>query len=96
MSPTLSIETNPQLAAAEAEKQALNDVILLVFIKKRTTICFLCLREERLLLIKRISKFTSLRDLTKHFKRKHLAYIKEGDRLKYKVCQIRLEHQQHL
>jgi hypothetical protein len=35
-------------------------------------------------------------DLTKHFKRKHLANIKEGDRIEYKVCQIGLEYKKHL
>jgi hypothetical protein len=43
--------------------------------------CFLCLGEQSLLFEKRIYKFASPGDLTKHFKRKHLAYIKEGDRL---------------
>jgi hypothetical protein len=92
----LLIETNPQLVAAEAKKQALNNAILLVFIEKRTTTYFLCLREERLWLANYISKFVSLRDLTKHFKRKHLAYIKKGDQLECKVCQIRLQYKQYL
>jgi hypothetical protein len=96
VSPMLSMETNPQLAAAEAEKQALNDAMLLVFTEKRTTTCFLCLGEERLRLANRISKFASPGDLTKHFKRKHLAHIKEGDRLECKVCQMGLQHKQHL
>jgi hypothetical protein len=82
----LSKETNPQLAAAEAEKQALSDAILLVFIKKRTTNCFLCLGEQSLRFEKHTYKFASSGDLIKHFKRKHLAHIKEGDRLKCKVC----------
>ena len=79
VSPTLSMETNPQLAAAEAEKQALSDAMLLVFTEKRTTTCFLCLGEESLPFEKRTKKFASPGDLTKHFKRKHLAHIKEGD-----------------
>ncbi|KAH7306158.1 C2H2 finger domain protein [Rhexocercosporidium sp. MPI-PUGE-AT-0058] len=58
-SPIPSKETNPQLAAAEAEKQALSDAILLVFTEKRTTTCFLCLGDPG--------------DLIKHFKRKYLA-----------------------
>jgi hypothetical protein len=96
VSPTLSKETNPQLAAAEVENQALNNAMLLVFTEKRTTICFLCLGEENLRLKKRIKKFASPGDLTKHFKRKHLAHIKEGDRPKCKVCKIGLRHKQHL
>jgi hypothetical protein len=60
--------------------------MLLVFIEERTTTYFLCLGEERLLLVKHISKFASLGDLTKYFKRKHLAYINKEDRLECKVC----------
>jgi hypothetical protein len=89
-SPTLSKEANPQLAAVKAKKQALSDVMLLVFTEKRTTTCFLYLREQSLPFKKRTYKFTSPGDLTKHFKRKHLAHIKEGDRLKYKVCRMGL------
>jgi hypothetical protein len=79
-------EANLQLVATEAEKQALSNAILLVFTKKRTITCFLYLKEQSLLFKKHTYKFASLRDLIKHFKQKHLAYIKEGDRLKCKVC----------
>ncbi|KAH8746820.1 hypothetical protein F5882DRAFT_312198, partial [Hyaloscypha sp. PMI_1271] len=51
---------------------------------------FLYLGEQNLLFEKRTYKFTSPGDLTKYFKRKYLAYIKEGDRLRYKVYQIGL------
>ncbi|KAH8759530.1 hypothetical protein F5882DRAFT_431795 [Hyaloscypha sp. PMI_1271] len=95
-SPMPSKEANPQLAAAEAEKQALSDAILLVFTEKRTTTCFLCLGEQSLPFEKRTYKFASPGDLTKHFKRKHLAHIKEGDRPKCKVCRMGLQHKQHL
>jgi len=89
-SPTPLKETNPQLVAIKAEKQALSNAILLVFKKKRTITCFLCLKEQSLLFEKRTYKFASLRDLTKHFKQKHLAHIKEGDWLKCKVYQMGL------
>jgi Protein of unknown function (DUF3435) len=95
-SPMPSKETNPQLAAAKAEKQALSNAMLLVFTEKRTTTCFLCLGEQSLPFEKRTYKFASPGDLTKHFKRKHLANIKEGDQLECKVCQMGLEHKMHL
>jgi len=85
-----SKEANLQLVAAKAKKQALSDAILLVFTKKRIITYFLCLREQSLPFKKRTYKFASPGDLTKHFKRKHLAHIKEGDRLKCKVCRIGL------
>ena len=95
-SPMTSKETNPHLAAAEAEKQGLSNAMLLVFTEERTTTCFLCLGEESLPFEKRTYKFASPGDLTKHFKRKHLAHIKEGDQLRCKVCRMGLQHKQHL
>jgi len=95
-SPIPSKEVSPQLAAALAEKQALSDAMLLVFTEKRTTTCFLCLGEQSLPFEKRTYKFASPGDLTKHFKRKHLAHVKEGDRLQCKVCRMGLQHKQHL
>jgi hypothetical protein len=95
-SPTPSKETNPQLRAAEAEKQALSAAMLLVFTEKRPTICFLCLGEQGLRFEKRTKSFASPGDLTKHFKRKHLANIKEGDRIGCKVCRMSLQHKPHL
>jgi len=76
VSPTLSKETDPQLRAAEAEKQALNTAMLSVFIEKRTIVCFLYLGEPSLPFEKRTKKFKSPEDSTKHFKRKHLSNIK--------------------
>lgn len=70
-----SKKTSLQLTVAQAKKQALNNAILLVFTEKKTTICFFCLRKQSLSFKKRTYKFASLRDLTKHFKQKHLAYI---------------------
>lgn len=95
-SPMTSKETIPHLAAAEAEKQALSNAMLLVYTEKRTTTCFLCLGEQSLPFQKRTYKFASPGDLTKHFKRKHLANIKEGDRLECKVCRMGLQHKHHL
>ena len=95
-SPTPLKKTNLQLAATEAEKQALSDAMLLVFTEKRTITCFLCLGEQSLPSEKRTYKFASPGDLTKHCKRKHLAHIKDRGWLESKVCRIRLQHKQHL
>ena len=54
--------------------------MLLVFIKERIITYFLCLREQSLLFERRTYKFINLGDLTKQFKRKYLAHIKEADR----------------
>ncbi|KAI9761205.1 MAG: hypothetical protein M1840_002005 [Geoglossum simile] len=86
----------PQLVAADAEKQALNTAMLLVFMEERPTICFIYLGEASLLFEKRVYSFASPGDLTKYFKRKHLSNIRGGDWIKCKVCRISLEHKMHL
>lgn len=86
----------PQLAAAAAEKQALSAAMLSLFADKRPTICFLCLGKQSLRFKKRVKAFASSGDLTKHFKRKHLFNIREEDRIGCKVCQMSLQHKQHL
>jgi hypothetical protein len=47
-----------------------------VYKENRLKICFLCLGNEELLLSDSIHSFSTLRDLSKHFGRKHLQYIK--------------------
>ncbi|CAG8980240.1 hypothetical protein HYALB_00009822 [Hymenoscyphus albidus] len=91
-----SKETNPQQESAEAEKQALSAAMLLVFTEKRPTICFICLGEENLPFEKRVYLFASPGDLTKHFKRKHLSNIREGDRVGCNICRMSLKHKMHL
>jgi hypothetical protein len=94
--PTQAKEACPQLVAANAEKQALSAAMLLVFKENRPTICFVCLGEGSLPFEKRVYSFASPGDLTKHFKRKHLANIREGDWIGCKVCRMSLEHKMHL
>jgi Protein of unknown function (DUF3435) len=94
-SPTPAKETCPQLVAAAAKKQALSAAMLSVFQDKRPTICFLYLGEQSLSFEKRVKSFASPGDLTKHFKRKHLANCK-GGRIECKVCQMTLQHKMHL
>ena len=62
-----------------------------MFTKKRITTCFLCLGEQSLPLEKRTYKFAIPGDLTKHFKRKHLAHIKERDRLRSSQTRIQFQ-----
>lgn len=60
-----------KLVAIDTKKQALSAAILLVFIEKRPTICFVCLGEASLPFKKHMYSFVSPGDLTKHFKQKH-------------------------
>ncbi|KAI9763719.1 MAG: hypothetical protein M1839_006317 [Geoglossum umbratile] len=94
--PTQAKGACPQLVAVDAEKQALNAAMLLVFTEERPTICFVCLGEASLPFEKRVYSFASPGDLTKHFKRKHLSNIRGGDWIGCKVCRMSLEHKMHL
>jgi hypothetical protein len=66
--------------------------------KERPRICFICVGKALCLppddpeIENLIHEFHAPGDLTKHFKRKHLANIKEGDRLECKVCQMPLQN----
>jgi hypothetical protein len=81
---------------ADRAKQALETAMLAVFKENRPTICFLCLGNEKLLLSKRVFSFSSPTDLGKHFRRKHLSQIKDGEKIGCKVCKMSLEHKMHL
>jgi hypothetical protein len=80
----------------DAEKKALSAAMLLVYTKKRPTVCFVCLGKGNLPFEKPIYSFATPGDLTKHFKRKHLANIRPGDYVRCKVCQISLKHKMNL
>ena len=79
-SPLPSPDADPQVMAAIAEEQALSTAMLLVFTGKKPLICFVCLGRKSLPFDKRVYAFASPGDLTKHFKRKHLSQIKEGQK----------------
>ena len=69
----------------DLDEQALEAVRVSVYKEKRPRICFVCLGEN-LLIEQRIQEFSTPGDLSKHFRRKHLQHIKEGDSLGCKLC----------
>ena len=77
------------------EDEALKAVMLSVYIKKRPKTCFLCLGEDLPLNV-RLYSFSLLSDISRHFKRKHLKHIKEGEAPKCKLCKMTLAHKIHL
>lgn len=85
-------EDAPQL---DLDKEAIEAAKVSVYKEKRPTICFVCLGEN-LPTDQRIHSFHSSTDLSKHFKRKHLEPIEEGDSLGCKLCQVSLAHKMHL
>ncbi|KAF2184180.1 hypothetical protein K469DRAFT_580926, partial [Zopfia rhizophila CBS 207.26] len=79
----------------DLDEQALEAAKVSMYKEKRLRIFFLCLGEN-LPIERRIQEFSTLGDLSKHLKRKHLQYIKEGDSLRCKLCQVSLAHKMHL
>ncbi|KAK1840387.1 C2H2 finger domain-containing protein [Colletotrichum chrysophilum] len=71
--------------------------------KQRPRRCFICIGQamdlppddkDRLDDLAR--EFYTSNDLTKHFRRKHLSKVTDGNRVGCKVCDITLEHKMHL
>ncbi|KAF2177343.1 hypothetical protein K469DRAFT_742556 [Zopfia rhizophila CBS 207.26] len=79
----------------DPDKEAIEAAKVSVYKEKRPTICFICLGED-VPMDQRIQEFSTPGDLSKHFKRKHLKHIKEGDSLGCKLCQVSLAHKMHL
>lgn len=88
-------DADPQVMVAAAENQALSAAMLSVFTENRPLICFVCFGWKVLLFEKSVHKFESPGYLTKHFKRKHLFQIKEGQRPECNGCPMQLKHKIH-
>ena len=77
------------------EEEALEKAMLAVYQEKRPTFCFWCVGLKRAPMRKRLHRFSTPSDLSKHFRR-HLAKIKDGERPKCGVCELTLDHKMHL
>jgi hypothetical protein len=81
------------------EDEALKAAMLSVYVKdekERPTICFMCLGNEKAPFNTRVYSFSSPSDLSKHFKRKHLRPITEGQTLGCELYKMSLDHKMHL
>jgi hypothetical protein len=83
-------------ARLDPDEEALEAAKVAVYKETRPRICFVCLGNKKLPTEWRIYPFYSSGDLTRHFKRKHLQHIKEGDQLGCKLCQVPLKDKMHL
>ena len=70
----------------EGDKNTLEATKVLVYKEKRPTICFVCLSNESLPIERRTYPFRTPGDLSKHFKRKHLANVREEESLRCSLC----------
>ncbi|KAF2174839.1 hypothetical protein K469DRAFT_612988, partial [Zopfia rhizophila CBS 207.26] len=74
----------------------LEEAIVSVYREKRPTRCWQCVGKKNLPIEQRTRKFCSPGDLTKHFKRKHLRHIREGDSLVCELCKVSFINKMHL
>lgn len=88
--------TLPTKSKLRYDKEALEAAKVLVYKDKRLKICFLCLRNKRLPLAQRIHSFSTLGNLTKHFRQKHLKNIKNSKGLSCSLCKVFLADKKHL
>jgi hypothetical protein len=78
------------------KEKALEEAKVSVFKDKRPNVCFLCLGNKRLPLAQRIRPFSTLGDLSKHLRRKHLQCIKSGEGLSCNLCKVSLPDKMHV
>jgi hypothetical protein len=90
----------PVIQAADLARSALDIVlsraILLIKTDKRPTLCFLYLGNPVLPIRKKVVLYATPSSLTRHFLRKHVRKLKEWDQIDCWMCDVRLEHRQHL
>ncbi|KAH7119589.1 C2H2 finger domain protein [Dendryphion nanum] len=67
-----------------------------VYKEKRPTICFVCLGDESVPAEQRLHSFSTSTDLSKHFKRRHLAYIGKAESFTCRLCRICLDGKMHV
>jgi len=63
---------------------------------KRPTICFLCLGNPALPIRERVVTYATPGSLTRHFNRKHVSKLEEWEPSICWMCDVKLEHRQHL
>jgi hypothetical protein len=89
----IALSTKSQL---RYNKEALEAAKVLVYKEERLKICFLCLSNKRLLLAQRIYFFSTLGNLTKYFRQKHLKNIRSSEGLSCNLCKVFLADKKHL
>ncbi|KAI3532108.1 C2H2 finger domain-containing protein [Colletotrichum abscissum] len=77
--------------------------VFITHAKERPKRCFVCIgqaldlpSDDRGQLDELTHEFYTSNDLTKHFRRKHLSKVADGDRSECKVCKMTLDHKMHL
>ena len=76
------------------EPDALSKAIRSIKGEKRPTIYFVCLGNPSLTLRERVVSYTTPGSLSRHFLRKHVNKLEEGEQIDCRICDIKLEHRQ--
>jgi hypothetical protein len=85
----------PAKNRSEYKSEALEAAKVSVYKDTRPRICFVCLGNKKLPTDVRTYSFYTSGDLSKHFKRKHLQHVKEGESLRCELCQVPLKSKMH-
>jgi hypothetical protein len=90
----------PTIQAADLAQStsdaSLRRAILSIKTDKRPTICFLCLGNPGLTIRERVVSYATAGSLSRHFLRKHVRKLEEWEQIDCRICDVKLEHRQHL
>jgi hypothetical protein len=75
--------------------QVLEAAKVSVYKERRPKICFVCLGNENLPIELRTYSFHTPGDLSKHFKRRHLAIPRKGESIRCNLYQVDLDNKMH-
>jgi hypothetical protein len=93
---TVPVITKAANLAPSASDITLSNAILSIKTDKRPTKCFLCLGNPALTLQERVTSYATPGSLSRHFLRRHVKKLKDSEQIDCRICDIRLEHRDHL
>ena len=96
MKGNIPLATRAADRAQSAPVTALSRAILSIKTDKRPTICFLCLGNPALSIRERVVSYATPGSLSRHFVRKHVSKLEEWEPSICWMCDVKLEHRQHL
>lgn len=82
--------------SSSAEGKCLLEIRRALYLERRPTNCFVCVGNEALPLTRRVARFHSPGDLSKHFRRSHLAHIGADDTFACVLCGVTLVGRMHV
>lgn len=85
----------PGKSQPERDREVLEAAKVSVYKEKRPKRCFKCVGNPNLPIQERVYEFGREGDVSRHFKRKHLQYIREGVRPSCELCKISLQDKMH-